>query len=270
MATDASAYLQGILDQYGLSSLVSWAWQMLQAGASEDEIIQQLRQRPEYEARFPGLNQMRQTGRAVSENQWIEYEQRAVGAMREAGLPTGFYDQPSDIGRFITGEVSLDELEERIQMAEESTLSVSQQARQQWAEYGYSPGDLTATFLNPDVAEPILRQQWVAAQTSATAMRAGFGALARQEAEQVGGLVQSQQEAEQGLSRLAANQELFNPLDRGETAISRQTQLTSEFGSNAEAQAEIERRQRRRLAYFNQGGGFATGQEGLAVGAQRV
>jgi hypothetical protein len=59
-------------------------------------------------------------------------------------------------------------------------------------------------------------------------------------------------------------QELFNPMTAGETAITQQEQIAGVFGTNAEARQKIAARKRGRQAAFEQGGSFIPTQAGVA------
>src|SRR5512134_2701459 len=140
---DAFAYLQSVLDMYGLGSLTEWARQQLIGGALEDQIIQELRQRPEWAARFPGMAQRRQAGLpAISPNEYIAMERQYAQMMRNAGLPQGFYDQVSDFATWIGRDVSVAEGAERVKLAEDATYTWPQDVRDELTRlYGFSQGD---------------------------------------------------------------------------------------------------------------------------------
>jgi hypothetical protein len=131
--------------------------------------------------------------------------------------------------------------------------------------YGISTGDvIAAEYLNPEKATPLVRKKFEAAQASTLAQRAGYGPLGLSEAERLAQTGVSGQQETQGFGALAAQKELFAPLDAGESAISRSSQLGAAFEGDAQAKADIQARQRRRQAAFNQGGTFATNAQGFA------
>lgn len=263
---DARVYLSSLLDTYGLGSLTDWAWDLIVQGASDDEVIQALRERPEYAARFPGMAERRTKGYpAISEAEYLAYERQAVGMFRAAGLPEGFYDQPSDFASFIGRDVSVAELSQRVQIAEDAAYNAPAEVRDELQGfYGLGPGDLTAYWLDPDKALPLLERRYRAASTSATARQTGFGGLSATEAEGLVAQGVTEDQARQGFSDLARGQELFRPLDAGESAIGRESQLGATFGQDAAAKQQIENRQKRRTNQFAEGGGFTTGREGYS------
>jgi hypothetical protein len=262
---DALAYIRELLESYGLGSLADWAWEQIVAGASEAEVIQRLRERPEYQARFPGMAERRARGLpAISEAEYIAYERQAIQMFRAAGLPEGFYDSPDDFARLIGQDVSVAELSQRVQLYEQAVYREPPEVLAEAERFGLDTGDLVAAMIDPDRALPLLQKKVDAAQRSAAAQIAGFGSLTENEATRVVELGVSQEQAAQGFSGLAAQAELFRPLSAGEQEIGRDTQIEAAFGQNAEAQNEIERRRRRRQAVFEAGGGFAPGQQGYA------
>lgn len=263
----AKDQINTLLNQYGLSSLADWAWQRILDGDSPDQVYLKLLDTDAYKARFPGMETLREKGRAISENEWISYEKTASQLMKAAGLPAGFYDQPSDFGRFITNDISVAELQQRIQQAEQAAQSTAGEIRSQLQElYGLDSGSLTAYFLDPDKAEPLLKQQFTSAQVGAQAKTSGYGQLTTGEAERVTGALGDQPAAVAGqrFGALASQRELFSPLDQGEDEITRGTQLAAAFEDSAPAQSEIERRANRRKAQFSGGGGFAASQSGFS------
>lgn len=260
MAT-AQDYIQGLLDAYGLGSLTPWAWQQIVDGASPEQVIQSLRQTPEYAARFPGMDQLRAQGKAISENEWISYEQAVRGILHAAGVPPETYDQPQDIARWITADVSVAELQQRVALADQT---VSQMYSPEFLRFnGLTSGDLIAGFfLDPDRALPVLKRKVDAAAASTIAIQTGYGQLTAAEGEQLGATVAPNQLA-QGFGQLATQKELLGAIDRGESDISRADQLAA-VGGDANAAAQLDARTRRRAAAFSGGGGFALGREGFS------
>jgi hypothetical protein len=258
------------LKVYGFSdaqaeALAGRAWDLQIESPNDAQYEQWIFAQPEFESRFPGLNAMRQTGRAPSAAEWVQYEKQAVGMLRGAGIPPTFWDTPEDIGRLITNEVSLAEVQQRVAFATEAAANANQGTLTELQRlYGVDPGEAVAFFLDPDKAEPLIAQRWAAAKVGNTALQTGFGTLDQAQAERVGGLTSSVEQARQGFAGLAQDREVFGALDRGEQAISTDTALDAQFAGNAESQAQIDARKSRRKATFSQGGGFAGSASGFA------
>jgi hypothetical protein len=261
---DSYARLQGTLDDYGLGSLGATVQRWLIEGLSEAEIVQRIRDTPEFIARFPAIEQRRQAGLApISPGEYVAYERNAAQLLRAAGLPQGFYDSTEDFTRFLVRDVSLAELGDRVTLAANAAFRMPQEDRDALAEWGLGAGDLTAFWLDPDKAQPLLERKYAAAQLAGTARRATFGRLDEQTATGLATLGVTQQQAEQGFGQLAESRELFTSLDRTEDTIDQGAQLGAVFEGNAAARRRIEQRRRKRQATFEGGGGFAGGQAGL-------
>lgn len=253
------------LSDYGLpESLAQWAWEQIVAGRGQDEVLLDLQDRQEFKDEFPEIEARKKAGlTAISPAYVVNYRQQAARLMRAAGLPEGFYDSKQDFQDLLTKDVSLNELGDRIAGAAHAAFTTDPVVRQEWRNLGFGDGDLTALWLNPDVAQPLLEKRTAAAQLSGTAVRSGFGGLQSFEALDLADQGVDPGQAQAGFGRLTQQRELFSPLDSGESTISRQEQLDAGVGGNAAAQARIEERARRRRAQFSGGGSFAAGQQGM-------
>lgn len=265
---DARIAMQATLDEYGLGSLGGWAWDQIQASVSQNEIMVELRKRDEYKARFPGLAALSAKGRAMSEQQYIEYERNAVSMMRTAGLPPGFYDEPSDFGKFIANEVSLNELNQRLSDASDAANQAPPEVRAQLKDlFGVQDGELTAFFLDPDRALPVIKKRYDAAKLSGAAVRTGFGALDAAQAEKLAGLGVSVDAAQSGMASLKQQEGLFaGRVGTTEQDISKQKQMDALFAGDASTVKDIERRRAERVGEFQGGGSFASGNRGESAG----
>lgn len=258
---DARDLIRQYLADLGLGSETDWAIEQIVAGRSPEAVQIDLEARPAFQARFPGYQQMRQAGKAVSVAQWVAYENQARGLLKAAGLPAGFYDAPEDFARFITNDVSVNELQQRVMMAEDAAYKSYDVAG--GALYGLDAGDFTAMVLDPEVAAPVVERRFRAAQSAKAAAQAGFGALSVGQAETVGAQVQSPEQAAQGFTQLAGQRDLFAS-QAGESEIGTDAQLAATFGGDANARRQIETRQRKRAADFEAGGGYAVSQTGMS------
>lgn len=263
----AKAIITGFLEQYGLGGLANWAWEQYKNGAPLEQIFLEIRKRPEYKARFPAMEALAKQGRAISEAEYIEYERSVIGIFHAAGLPKGFYDQPGDFTKFLSQNISPAELQGRVEAY--LTLAYDTPGQDEFQRlYGIGPGAIAAYFIDPDRALPHLEKMARSAVLGTRSIGAGFGQLSQSEAERLAELGISPEQAAQTFGQLTGFRELFSPLDQGETAISRQTQLAAGFEQHAASQEEIMRRARRRQAPFEQGGEFAASAQGFAgVGA---
>jgi len=184
-------------------------------------------------------------------------------------LPSTFYDTPDDFGKLIGAEVSPQEFGERLQLAEEAAMNSPKaaQVRDELTRlYGVpnAQGLLTAFFIDPDRSATIIKQQYQASTTAAASRRSGFGSLTQGEAERIGGLGVSEQQAASTFSSLAGMGEFQQNLPgAGQDAVGREDLLAAGFEDNAQAKAKIERTARRRTAAFEGGGNFSSSQRGI-------
>lgn len=256
--------IQQALDQYGLGSLASWAWGRFQSGASVDQILLEVYQRPEFKATYPEYEVLAKKGRAYSIGELQAYRKAAVGIFRSYGIPQSFYDTPEELSQFAANEVSIAELSKRVADAAEAVYTTSPVVREQMQRlYGVQPGDMIAFWLDPQKAEPLIKQQFTAAQIAGQAVQTGYGMLTATEAEQLAGMGVTSERAQQGFAQLAQMEPLFKPIREGEQEITQEVQLGAAFGRDAAASQQVEKRRQERQAEFQAGGGFAMGREGI-------
>lgn len=266
---DAWAMIRNVLAQYGLpDSLAEWAKQELIAGKGNAEILLDLRQRPEFKAEFPEIDARQKAHLApLNPGDIIAYRQQARQIMSAAGLPAGFYDSKDDFAKFISNDVSINELNDRVNLAKQATYQADPLVlKRLQEEYGIGPGSgpLTALFLDDQKAIPLLTRDFTAAQIGGAADRTGYRNLANATAQELATQGVTEAQARQGFNDLQSKQELFGALPgTAEDTIDQQTQLGAEFAGNANAQRRIENRQRARVAEFQGGGDFAQTQGGI-------
>jgi hypothetical protein len=267
----ATDYINGLLAQYGLQGLSQWAWNQIAGGQSADQITLSMSQTPEFKARFPAMDALSQKGRAITPAQYINYENQAVTLMRSYGLPQSFYDQPDDLTNLISGEVSVNELNQRLSAYQQVAQNAPDETKQALRDFaGITDGEVMAYFIDPNRALPLLQAKAQGAVISGTAAQAGYGQLSQAEADRLTALGVTQAQAQAGFGQLAGQSQLFNPLDQGEQGIGRDAQQAAAFANDAQAQADIQAVQARRVGQFQGGGGFASGQSGFSgAGASR-
>lgn len=191
---DAYAALTNLFAGYGLQSLAGKIYEYIQNGYSADTISVLLQDTPEYKERFAGNQQRKAKGLPVlSPAEYLSTESSYRQLMRQAGLPAGFYDQASDFTSFIGKDVSPTELKSRVDLASQATALASpvyKEALQRM--YGISEDSLTAYFLDPDRALPIIQKQAAAAAIGAEALRRGLDVSPRAEEYALSGVTQQQ------------------------------------------------------------------------------
>lgn len=262
---DARARILSVLAEYGLESLADFVWQQILAGKSDAEVLQDIRNTQQFKDRFPAIEARTKAGLApISPGEYVAYERQARQIMRASGLPENFYDSKDDFTRFLVGDVSISELNDRVQLGKQAAFEAPAEVREMLVrDYGMTEGDLTAFFLDEKAALPLLEKKYRAAQIGGAGVRTGFGST-RVENERLADLGITAGQAEQGFGVLSDSQELFGALDRGEDTISRTEQIGAALEGNSAARRRIEQRRRRRQSQFESGGSFASGQTGVS------
>ena len=241
-------------DAYGLGALVSPLKGLIESGISPAEFTIKLRETDAYKKRFAANSARINKGlRALSEAEYIGLEDQYQDVMRRYGLPQEYYAR-GDMGRqegfekFIGGDVSPVELEDRVQTAQRRVLNAAPQVKDALTQfYGaeIGNGDILAYVLDPDKAIENIKRKVTAAEIGGGAMRAGLG-LARARAEELGQYGVTGQQAVTGFGTIASGLERGRQLSQ----IYNQpdyTQAVAEAEVFALPDAEKARRQRRKL-----------------------
>jgi len=249
----AKAVLQTALDQYGLGSLADWAWKRYLETGSTDLVFLELKQQDAYKQRFPAMAELAKSGQAISEAAYINYEQTVGQLLQSYGVPRGMYDTPASIAKLLTSQVSPSEVNDRLRIATDAAYSAPKEVKDALAQqYGVTGGSLTAYFLDPDKALPLIQQQWAASQvTGAAAMQQLQIDQATSERLASEGVNFNQ--AQQGFQQVAGLRAL--EASPGESATQADL-IGASFGDQA-AGEKVQRIQKGRVASF-QGGGGAT------------
>jgi len=174
---DAFATLKGILDRYGLGSLADWAWDQIVQGNTPNQILQSLRDRPEYKQRFAGMDMRRQNGLApMSEEEYIASESQIADYLQRAGLPKNFYDTPDDFAKLIGSFANVAQVADRVEKGFMQVTQAPKEVRDEFARWFGVQGDaaLAAFFLDPDKAEPALEKMAAQARIGGSGLRQGL------------------------------------------------------------------------------------------------
>lgn len=268
-------------NQYGLGALVKPLEDLIVQGLSPAEFTLRLRDTDAYKKRFTANQQRINRGlRALSEAEYITLEDQYQNIMRNYGLPETYYTR-GDMGRqegfekFIAGDVSAAELEERIATAQRRVLNAPIEVRNALTQfYGneISNGDILAYSLDPDKALENIKRKVTAAEIGAGAMQAGLGTT-RERAEELGAFGVTGQQARQGFATIA---ELLPTAQKLSDIYAKQgmgpfTQTTAEqevFGITGAAEAATKRRRLTQLEQAQFAG--QTGRAGSALARERA
>jgi hypothetical protein len=258
----ARGILDATLARAGLPASLGdrlWNEEYLGKGTPAQTIVDViLPQTPEFKTAYPAYDTLFQKGRPITVKEYQGLVGSYTGLMQRYGLPESFWDETTDFTAWIGGEVSPAEVEARVKIASAASLTAPPEVRDALSQYyGIKPGDLTAYWLNPEKALPIIQQQFATAEVGGAATRTGFnaafGTLTREEAERLSGIGAGTAEQFGGMAQLAP---LFAETAEETVDIGRAEALGA-IGQEAGAQETIRRRKAAREARFAGGGGAA-------------
>ncbi len=197
-------------DRYGMGALVEPLKKFITEGLSRDEFTLRLRQTDAYQKRFAAnADRIKKGFRALSEAEYIGLEDQYQNIMRNYGLPASYYAR-GEMGRqagfekFIGGDVSAAELEDRIQTAQNRVINAAPEVSKALREFypDITGGDILAYALDPEQALVNIKRKVGAAEIGAGAMQAGLATgLSRAEELQRFGVTGDQ--ARQGFQTIA-------------------------------------------------------------------
>jgi len=171
----ASDKLTALFSAYGLETLAPFINTRIMADVSEEMLLLELYDRPEYQKRFPGMASLRKKSRTITEKEYMDIEKAMTQTARFFDLPKGFYDNPDDFGKLIGAEVSAKEYQDRLQVGQDLARTLNPSVKQQLIDfYGVGEGDLTAFVLDADKALPLIQKQAKAAMFVGIGRAAGF------------------------------------------------------------------------------------------------
>ena len=169
---------------YGLGSLVEGIKGLVQENVSPSEFAIRLRQTDAYKKRF-AANAQRIAGglRALSEGEYIALEDQYQELMRNYGLPATYYTR-GDLGRqegfekFIAGDVSPAELEDRIVTAQQRVLNAAPEVTTALKQFypDITNGEILAYTLDPSKGLADIKKKITAAEIGGAALGAKLGA----------------------------------------------------------------------------------------------
>lgn len=260
-------------ENLGLSNARQIANRLVADGYSTGQVASLLRERimdtSEYKSLYGSVQDaQRKAGRPVMNPESIQVQRNAYESiMRRAGLPKGFYDDATDFNNFLINDISPDEVASRVSLAQQVVgESVQPEAMQAFRKfYGIGRGDLTAYFLDPDRAEPLLQKQAQAALIGAEALSSEVKGLSNKGfAENLVEKGVDQGMARQAFGRVAEQQDTVEMLGNIEgSQVSTKDQAEAVLGLDANADQRVRGLKSRERARF---GGSSAGTRALGSG----
>jgi hypothetical protein len=256
---------------YGLESLVEPLKGLITSGASASEFTIKLRESDAYKKRFSANAQRVAKGlKSLSEAEYIELEDQYQDVMRRYGLPETYYARgemgiQEGFNKFLEGDVSPVELEDRISTAQKRVLSANPEVSQALKQFypDITNSDILAYTLDPKNAIENIKRKVTTAEIGGAAIQSGLQTgLTRAEQLRAAGITKDT--AQQGFGTIAGG------LERGSQlasiyAESPYTQTTAEeevFSLSGATEAKKKRQKITGLEKATFGG-----QSGISSGA---
>ncbi len=261
---DAFARLRALLNRVGLGALEGNVRDLIARGITDDNtILFELRETETFRTRFKANAARAKKGLPeLDPSTYVGLEQSFRETLRSNNLPIGFYDETDDFAKFIEGDVSPAELQDRIEQGYRKVLDADPEVKRQMQElYNVGEQELAAYFIDPDRGVVALTRQAEAAKIAARAKEQGRLQLGAATAEEIAARGITAQEAEAGFTALGLQEGLFTEM-MGEQALTQQQKVGAALGYDVEAQKKLAERRTARKGVFQGGGGFArtTGQ----------
>ena len=207
-----SAYniLKMEFDQYGLGSLVTDIRELLINDTPVSEFGLRLRGTDAYKTRFKANEARIAAGlSALSPAEYVALEDQYQNVMRNYGLPASYYtkDQTGkQVGfeKFIAGDVSATELEDRISTAQKRVINANPEVSTALKAFypDIQNGDILAYVLDPSQGLENIKRKVTAAEIGGAAMAQGLGTGVTR-AMQLAGYGVDKQSATEGFSTIA-------------------------------------------------------------------
>ena len=169
-------------EQYGLGSLVTDIKDLLMNNTPPSEFSLRLRSTPAYQDRFKANEARIAAGlAALSPAEYVALEDQYQNIMRNYGLPASYYTKTpagkqAGFEKFIAGDVSATELENRIITAQDRVINANPEVAA--ALKGFYPditnGDILAYTLDPQNALKDIQRKVTAAEIGGAATQAGL------------------------------------------------------------------------------------------------
>lgn len=254
------------LNQWNLGSLASQVQGYVAGGLSGDQAYLALTQTNEYKQRFAG-NQIRIKNGLdpLSEAQYLSREDSLSQQFRAYGLPGDFMTDQADFAKAIGNNIGGQEMDQRLSAYQAVLANGKDNGVLDYAKthYGLGDGDMLAYFIDPDRAAPILSKMAAASQIGAAAAQTGFGNVTTADAEKLADMGVSQSQAVSGFNQAAGLKQLTDTVGDS-VGVTKDDLENAIFGQNDAAQQKIKQAQDTRTAAFQQGGGFAATNKGIA------
>ena len=265
------------LNELGLGDLYDTINTMITEDKTVAAIKLELPKTKAYQQRFPGMQALRDAGRAISEATYISNERGYLQTLRAYGLDEAVLGSRAELGKYIANEVSPREFEERVNIA---ATRVKENPDVMQAFKTYYPeadqGGVIAYLLNPKAGMDIIRKQIKTSEIGAAATKAGFDTQKLVTAEYAGTLIGAVGETgyaqianEFQRARLLANTQRRLAQIEGQQYTDLEA-IGAVVGDDVTKALASERRAARETARFGGGAGLSGGSLRSTTNIQRI
>ena len=268
-----SAYniLRMEFEQYGLGSLVTDIRDLLINDTPTSEFGLRLRGTKAYQDRFKANEARIAAGlSALSPAEYVALEDQYQNIMRNYGLPASYYTKDTtgkQVGfeKFIAGDVSATELEDRISTAQKRVINANPEVSRALKQFypDITNGDILAYTLDPTQGLESIKRKVTAAEIGGAAIQSGL-TTGMSRAEQLAGYGVDKAQATQGYSAIGSGLQRGSQLASiyGESPYTQATAEEEVFRLSGQTEAEKQRKKITGLEKAAFGG-----QTGLTTGA---
>jgi hypothetical protein len=207
-----SAYdiLYNEFNKYGLGSLVEDIKGLIQSNVSPSQFAIELQNTKAYQQRFSANQDRIKAGlRALTPAEYVGLEDQYQNIMRNYGLPATYYTKDatgkqSGFDKFLSGDVSAVELEDRIATAQQRVLNSNPEVLTALKQFypDINNADILAYTLDPTNALTNIKRKVTAAEIGGAALAQGLQAQGGT-AESLAGLGVTKSQAQQGYTEIA-------------------------------------------------------------------
>lgn len=264
---DARKVLTSFLEQYGLKGLDGFVNQAVTESWSPERVELELRKTDTFRQSFPEIVEREKRGLpAVSPADVLNYRREVKTYMFNAGLPAGFYDEPSDyVDLMAVKDLSAAEIKSRVEQGFARVAAAPASVKEAFNSFFGASGEgaLAAFFLDPQRGEAALQKAVASAEVGGFGKQFGFN-IDLTRAEQLAAQGRNAQQTWEQVNQMKSlTEETF-----GETQdLTNDTIIGAGFGESGQAQDDIQKRLQERSAQFKGGGGAVQGQKGLGLGS---
>jgi hypothetical protein len=207
-----SAYdiLYNEFNKYGLGSLVADIKGLIQSNISPSQFSLELQNTDAYKKRFSANQDRIKAGlTALTPAEYVGLEDQYQNIMRNYGLPTTYYTKDatgkqSGFDKFLAGDVSASELEDRIATAQQRVINSNPEVLKALKQFypDINNADILAYTLDPQNALTNIKRKVTAAEIGGAALAQGLQANGGT-AESLAGLGITKTQAQQGYTDVA-------------------------------------------------------------------